>query len=231
MVQRFTPSLYFISQERKGAAARGALARRRADTVTTTADFGSDSGFGASVSAPPRLSFQDAGFVELSALVAPSPQNMASTGIEREIREIVNKFVSCLMKNGNQPVAKKILYDACMFIKMRDGTKTSCSHMGIKFLYQAVHNARPLIECSQKASGSAGRSFRRRNIKPIPITSHRANRLAIKWIIEGASKRPEKTMALRLSIALMDAYQGKGYAIKKREETHLRCKANLAVAA
>jgi small subunit ribosomal protein S7 len=155
---------------------------------------------------------------------SPSAQNIGSGGIEREIREIFSKFVSCLMKNGKQPVAKKILYDACMFIKMRE--KTSC----IRFLYQAVHNARPLVECSQSA-GPAGAGFRRRNIKPVPITSQRANSLAIRRIIEGASKRPEKTMALRLSLSLTEAYQGKGYAIKKREELHAQCKANLAAPA
>jgi ribosomal protein S7 len=154
-----------------------------------------------------------------------------------------------LMKNGNQSVAKKILYNACMFAgsktatappqkteiaaysaqrtpprtKTKTKTETRSPFAGV--LVQAVHNARPLIECSQGLD--TNRTSRRppSKAKPVPITSERANRLAIQWIIEGASKRPEKTMALRLSLALVDAYQGKGYAIKKREELHNACKA------
>ncbi len=131
-----------------------------------------------------------------------SPRDTGRDGT-RDAQAIFSKFISCLMKNGNQSVAKKILYNACMFAgsktatappqkteiaaysaqrppprtKTKTKTETRSPFAGV--LVQAVHNARPLIECSQGLD--TNRTSRRppSKAKPVPITSERANRLAI----------------------------------------------------
>ncbi len=94
--------------------------------------------------------------------------------------------------------------------------KTVKKSLSLKFIYQAVRNIKPLIELKNEPGLAKG--SRRRKPKVVPLPSHRGTKLAISWLIEGAKQRSERTMALRLYRELADAYDKKGYAIKKKIE-------------
>ena len=128
--------------------------------------------------------------------------------------DVVNKFTNSLMKGGNQQKAEGILRRCRMFIKIK-GKKTS------KFSYQAIQNVKPLVELKnqQKSKGSR----RKQKSTPAPISQKRGIKLAVQRIIEGARKRPERTMALRLYIESLNAYIKKGYAMKKKTDSHNQC--------
>merc|ERR1712048_195230 len=99
---------------------------------------------------------------------------------------VAGKFINCLMKGGNQHKAEKILQKCCMYIKMKQDKPS------LPFIFQAVHNVKPLIELKNQQSSQ---SSKRSKPKPVPIPSKRGERLAIQWIIEGAKKRTERTLA------------------------------------
>lgn len=130
----------------------------------------------------------------------------------------IRKFVSHLMKNGNQAKAEKILLQSLFFVKRQYKPK----FLKIFFL-GAINNVKPLIELK---SQQTHKSSRHTKANAVPIKTPRAYKLAIEWIIQGAKQRPEKNMALAISRSLFDAYQKKGYAIKKRNELHMLCKMN-----
>lgn len=130
----------------------------------------------------------------------------------------IRKFISHLMKNGNQAKAEKILLQSLFFVKRQYKPKI----LKIFFL-GAINNVKPLIELK---SQQTYKSSRHTKAKAVPIKTPRAYKLAIEWIIQGAKQRPEKNMALAISRSLFDAYQKKGYAIKKRNELHILCKMN-----
>ena len=128
------------------------------------------------------------------------------------VKNLFDKFINCLMKGGNKSIAEQIFTESCMLIKMN-------AQKDRNFIYKAIRNIKPLIELQNQQKG-----FRNKLIKPIPIKSNRSYKLAIQWIIEGAQKRSEQTMSLRLYLELLNAYQKKGYAIKKKEELQQSCK-------
>lgn len=131
--------------------------------------------------------------------------------------DVVTKFTNSLTKGGKQQKAEGILRRCRMFIKMK-GKKKS------KFPYQAVQNVKPLVELKNQQRSKGSR--RKQKSTPAPISPKRGIKLAIQWIIEGARKRPERTMALRLYLELLNAYNKKGYAMKKKTDLHNQCQAS-----
>ena len=118
------------------------------------------------------------------------------------------------MENGNQHLAENILADASLFFKSKLGKHRRF----LPFLYKSINNVKPLAELDTSSS-------RRKKPKTVPIPRARAEKLAINWIIQGANKRTERTMALRIALELLNAYNRKGYAFKKKEELYNICKA------
>ena len=122
------------------------------------------------------------------------------------------------MKHGKKSVAYGILYSAMDTIseKMKDDP--------LKILKGALDNVRPLVETKSRRVGGANYQV------PVEVRSARGEALSIRWILIAANDRPGRTMVDRLSGELMDAYQKRGSAIKKREDVHKMAEANKAFA-
>lgn len=141
-------------------------------------------------------------------------KKLLNQNIRLDAFNILNLFVNSLSRQGKLNIAKSILSQVFFFIKFRKQISS------ITFLYQAVCNVRPLIGLKNKSSSTGAK----RNAKPQvkPLSSRKSYQLAIRWLIEGAKQRSERTMSLRLYYELVDAYDKKGYAIKKKYEWHAR---------
>ena len=125
---------------------------------------------------------------------------------------LINKILNLLMKRGEKHVSEKILKKTCQLIRI--------SHLNSTFfLKTALHHVKPLVEVKNLKKGS-----RHKILKAIPIKSSRSYKLAIDWIIQGALKRTERSMSLRLYLEFLNAFQKKGFAIKKKQDLHNQCK-------
>ena len=122
------------------------------------------------------------------------------------------------MRDGKKSTAETILYGA--FDIMQDKTKES----PLKLFEKAVDNVRPLIEVKSRRVGGSTYQV------PTEIRPSRRTALGIRWIIGFARKRPEKGMAKKLAAEFMDAANGRGSSVKKREDTHKMAEANKAFA-
>ncbi|MDR2782039.1 MAG: 30S ribosomal protein S7 [Holosporaceae bacterium] len=131
---------------------------------------------------------------------------------------IVTRFVNAAMHDGKKSVSEKILHDAFDFIHKKS------SKLGLEVFEEALSNVRPSVELKSRRVGGATYQV------PVEVRYERAQALAIRWIITNARKRSEKTMVLKLAGELLDAYNGRGGSIKKREETHKMAEANKAFA-
>ena len=131
---------------------------------------------------------------------------------------IVTKFINGLMYSGKKSIAEGIFYNTLNLIKERNGQE------GIEVFKQAVENVKPLLEVKSRRVGGATYQV------PTEVRSARRQALSIKWIINAARSRKERTMIERLAGELMDASANKGASIKKREDTHRMAEANRAFA-
>jgi|TARA_B110000881_G_C18353628_1_gene402752 small subunit ribosomal protein S7 len=131
---------------------------------------------------------------------------------------ILTKFVNFLMYDGKRSVAEKIIYSALEQIKEK--TKQD----PIKIFNDAIGNVRPNLEVRSRRVGGATYQV------PVEVKSKRSQTLALRWILDSARKRKNKTMSDKLFNELMDASQAKGLAIKKREDTHKMAESNKAFA-
>ncbi|MCD7061472.1 30S ribosomal protein S7 [Pelagibacterium xiamenense] len=129
---------------------------------------------------------------------------------------IVSKFMNSLMKDGKKSAAESIVYGAFDVIEER--TKQD----PIQVFHGALDNIRPAVEVRSRRVGGATYQV------PVEVRSERQQALAIRWLIDAARKRGETTMVGRLSGELMDALNGRGQAVKKREDTHRMADANRA---
>ena len=127
---------------------------------------------------------------------------------------LLNKLINSLMMKGKQSTAQKIM-NHCYFL-----IKTKEKESPLNFIVQSIQNVKPLIELEKKSK----KNFSSKKASPIPIPPRRAVKLAIEWLIEGAKQRPERSLATSLYLEMSNAYQKKGYAIKKKEEMHNLCK-------
>ena len=128
----------------------------------------------------------------------------------------VAKFVNVLMQAGKKSVAESIIYGALEQIKK----KTSKDPLEV--FTQAVNNVKPMVEVKRRRVGGANYQV------PVEVRPVRRVALAMRWIREAAQKRGEKSMMVRLAGELAEAAEGRGGAMKKREEVHRMAEANKA---
>ena len=126
------------------------------------------------------------------------------------------KFVNVLMTRGKKSVAESIVYGALEMIKSKSGKDP------IEVFSQAVQNVKPMVEVKSRRVGGANFQV------PVEVRPVRRMALAMRWLREAARKRGEKSMGQRLAAELIEASEGRGGAVKKREEVHRMAEANKA---
>ena len=131
----------------------------------------------------------------------------------------LSKFMNIVMQSGKKSVAEKIVYGA--LDQVAEKTK---SDEPLDIFEKALGNIRPMVEVKSRRVGGATYQV------PIEVRGERGMALAMRWLVEAARKRGEKTMGLRLAGEIMDANESKGTAVKKREDTHRMAEANKAFA-
>ena len=129
---------------------------------------------------------------------------------------LVAKFVNMLMKHGKKSTAEKILYQAFDSVNNKSGQD------GLEVFKKALENVRPFVEVKSRRVGGATYQV------PVEVRPVRQTTLAMRWIIDAAKKRGEKSMINKLAGELVDASEQKGSAMKKREETLRMAEANKA---
>ena len=135
--------------------------------------------------------------------------------------EMLAKFVNMVMKSGKKSVAENIVYGALARIADRSGQD---DQYALELLSQALENIKPAVEVKSRRVGGATYQV------PVEVRATRRETLAMRWAIDAARSRSEKTMSLRLAHELMDAAENRGSAVKKREDTHRMAEANRAFA-
>ena len=131
--------------------------------------------------------------------------------------ETVAKFVNMVMTRGKKSVAERIVYGAFEGIEQKKGDPLSV-------LDRALNNVRPLVEVKSRRVGGATYQV------PVEVRPSRQQALAMRWIIEAARVRTEKSMPARLAGELAEAAENRGTAVKKREDVHRMADANKAFA-
>jgi small subunit ribosomal protein S7 len=160
------------------------------------------------------------------------------------------KFINVIMRRGKKSLAEAIVYDALTDVQRRlnkdkhakkDGTGESdsgrsggtgtgstklkpVSRDGLEALDKALNNVRPTVEVKSRRVGGATYQV------PIEVAVDRGLALAMRWVVKAAKDRSEKTMVLRLAAEIMDAHEGRGTAVKIRDDMHRMAKANQAFA-
>lgn len=130
----------------------------------------------------------------------------------------VAKFMNMVMMDGKKSIAEKIIYGALDEVASKKGSDP------IEALDQALENVRPSVEVKSRRVGGATYQV------PVEVRPIRRDSLAMRWLIDAARKRGEKTMAKRLAGELVEASESRGSAVKKREDTHRMAEANKAFA-
>jgi small subunit ribosomal protein S7 len=128
----------------------------------------------------------------------------------------VAKFMNVIMNSGKKAVAERIVYGAFEQINKKSGKDP------VEIFNQAMSNVRPVVEVKSRRVGGANYQV------PVEVRPARRAALAMRWIKEAARKRGEKSMGQRLAGELLDAAEGRGSAMKKREEVHRMAEANKA---
>ena len=131
---------------------------------------------------------------------------------------VLAKFINFLMYDGKKTTAEKIIYSAL------DRIKEKTKEDPIKVFNDAVNNIRPNLEVRSRRVGGATYQV------PVEVKTKRSQTLALRWLLDATRKRKNKSMSDKLINELMDAYQNKGSAIKKREDTHRMAESNKAFA-
>ena len=132
--------------------------------------------------------------------------------------KIITKFINTIMQDGKKSVAQRIMYNALATAEKKSGEK------GIEVFDKAIENVKPLMEVKSRRVGGSTYQV------PMEVRPVRQQSLAIRWIVDAAKKRNERTMEARLAGELMDAATEKGSAFKKKEDTYKMAEANKAFA-
>lgn len=145
---------------------------------------------------------------------------------------VVTKFMNNLMYDGKKAVAEKIVYGALEILAKRTANDKSANvsddasqgsiDPGLLVFRQAMKNVGPNVEVRSRRIGGATYQV------PVEVRADRQQALSIRWLIDAARKRSERTMEARLAGELQDAANGRGSAVKKREDTHKMADANRA---
>ena len=131
---------------------------------------------------------------------------------------IIPKLINSIMYDGKKTIAEKIIYDAIEKIK----GKSKDEPMNI--FNEAINNLRPTVEVRSRRVGGATYQV------PVEVKSKRSQALALRWLIEASRKRKDKNMSDKIFNEIYDAYQNRGSAIKKKEDTHKMAESNKAFA-
>ena len=131
---------------------------------------------------------------------------------------LVTKIVNKVLVRGKRSTAERIVYDALEIIAEKTGSEP------ISTLKRAIENIKPQLEVKSRRVGGATYQV------PIEVRPRRANTLAIRWLVGYSRQRREKTMAERLANELLDASNGIGASVKRREDTHKMAESNKAFA-
>ena len=131
---------------------------------------------------------------------------------------VVTKFMNNLMTDGKKSVAERIVYDAL------DRVQARLKRAPVDAFHEALDNVKPAVEVRSRRVGGATYQV------PVEVRPSRREALAIRWLIQAARKRNENTMEERLAAELSDACNGRGSAVKKREDTHKMAESNKAFA-
>ncbi len=130
--------------------------------------------------------------------------------------EDVSKFINVIMQSGKKSVAERIVYGAFDVISTKGGKDA------LEVFAAAVANVKPVVEVKSRRVGGANYQV------PVEVRPSRRMALSMRWLREAARKRSEKSMAQRLAGELVEAAEGRGAAMKKRDEVHRMAEANKA---
>ena len=131
---------------------------------------------------------------------------------------IIPKLINSIMYDGKKTIAEKIIYDAIEKIKSKSKDEP------LNVFNDAINNIRPTVEVRSRRVGGATYQV------PVEVRAKRRTALAMRWIVEAARNRKEKSMPARLAAELKEAKDGKGSAVKKKEDMHRMAEANKAFA-
>ena len=131
---------------------------------------------------------------------------------------LVSKFINCMMWDGKKSVAERIFYEAMERIRSSTGEDP------LPIFKKAVENSKPVVEVKSRRVGGANYQV------PIEVRPNRRQSLALRWLIGNARNRSENRMADRLGYELLEAAQGRGSTIKKKDDVHRMAEANKAFA-
>ncbi|HHX75817.1 MAG TPA: 30S ribosomal protein S7 [Acholeplasmataceae bacterium] len=132
--------------------------------------------------------------------------------------KLITRIVNTIMEDGKKGTAQSILYGALNRIKDQTGREP------IDVFNEALNNISPILEVRARRIG--GQNYQ----VPVEVRPERRQALALRWLVQYAKKRNEKTMEERLAKEILDASQGTGGAVKKREDVHKQAEANKAFA-
>ncbi len=132
--------------------------------------------------------------------------------------ELLAKFINTIMKDGKKSIAESVVYGALDQISEKKGGD------GMEVLDSALENVKPSVEVKSRRVGGATYQV------PVEVRPSRQSALGMRWLVDAARRRGEKSMALKLAGELMDASEKRGSAVKKREDTHRMADANKAFA-
>ena len=134
---------------------------------------------------------------------------------------LLAKFMNMVMERGKKSVAERIVYGAIDRMAEKTGRP---AEQTLDLLTQALDNVKPMVEVKSRRVGGATYQV------PIEVRAQRRQTLAMRWVIEAATARSEKSMAQRLASELLEASENRGAAVRKREDTHRMAEANKAFA-
>jgi small subunit ribosomal protein S7 len=130
--------------------------------------------------------------------------------------ETIAKFINMVMMDGKKSIAEQIVYSALEHVISKSGEAP------LEVFNRALDNVRPLVEVKSRRVGGATYQV------PVEVRPTRRNALAMRWLVDAARKRGEKSMHLRLGNEFLEAADSRGSAVKKREDTHRMAEANKA---
>ena len=131
---------------------------------------------------------------------------------------IITKLINSIMFDGKKTIAEKIVYDAIEKIKSK------VKEEPLTIFNEAINNIRPTVEVRSRRVGGATYQV------PVEVKAKRSQALALRWLIDASRKRKDKKMSDKIFNEIYDAYQRKGSAVKKKEDTHRMAESNKAFA-
>ena len=132
--------------------------------------------------------------------------------------DLILKLMNSIMYDGKKTIAEKIVYDAL------NKLQSKAKEEPIKIFDAAINNIKPTIEVRSRRVGGATYQV------PVEVKQKRSKALAIRWLVNASKKRKDKNMSDKICFELYDAYQGRGSAIKKKEDVHKMAESNKAFA-